>query len=154
MQMVYDSLIQLILEGARAKGDISSVPDCEALLETAHILSGKGDSLKPVIARFYSRYWRNLVFRNRKEFSPREAIGANTAPSSTTRSSHVRTPRMQFPFFEDLTKAMFTKLQDIKQQEGVIFAWKVNGTIRFKLKDKNTIFRVSKIKESFDEIVG
>ena len=49
---------------------------------------------------------------------------------------------------------MFTKLQDIKQQEGVIFAWTVNGTVRFKLKDKNTIFRVSKIQESFDEIVG
>ena len=154
MQMVYECLILPILEGARAKGDISSVPDCEALLETAHILPGKGDGPKPVIARFYSRYWRNLVFRNRKEFSPRETSNANAAPSTSTRSNHVRTPRMRFPFFEDLTKATFTKLSDIKQQEGVISAWTVNGSIRFKLKDNNTIFRVSKLQETLEEIIG
>ena len=119
-----------------------------------HILPGKGDGPKPVIARFYSRYWRNLVFRNRKEFSPRETSNANAAPSTSTRSNHVRTPRMRFPFFEDLTKATFTKLSDIKQQEGVISAWTVNGSIRFKLKDNNTIFRVSKLQETLKEIIG
>ena len=77
MQAVYDTLILPILEGAKSKGDITHVPDCETLLETAHILPGKTDNHKPIITRFYSRYWRNLVFRNRKEFAPRE-------PSSTT----------------------------------------------------------------------
>ena len=154
MQAVYDHLIQPILEGARAKGDIQNVPDCETLLETAHILPGKGDGPKPVIARFFSRYWRNLVFRNRKEFSPREHSTANPAPSTNTRSGHTRTARMLYPFFEDLTKATFTKLSTIKQQEGVISAWTVNGSIRFKVKDNNTIFRVSKLQDSFDDIVS
>ena len=154
MHAVYDYLIQPILEGARANGDIPHVPDCETLLETAHILPGKGDGPKPVIARFFSRYWRNLVFRNRKEFSPREPSAANPAPSTNTRSGHVRTNRMQFPFFKDLTKATFTKLSSIKQQEGVLSAWTVNGSIRFKLKDNNTIFRVSKLQDSFEDIIS
>ena len=63
MQAVYDLVILPILEGAKSKGDISHVPDYETLLETAHILPGSADGPKPVIARFYSRYWRNLVFR-------------------------------------------------------------------------------------------
>ena len=49
MQAVYDHLIQPILEGVRANGDIDNVPDCDALLETAHILPGKGDGPKPVM---------------------------------------------------------------------------------------------------------
>ena len=154
MQSVYDNLIQPILEGARANGDIEHVPNCEALLETAHILPGKGDGPKPVIARFFSRYWRNVVFRNRKDFSPREPSTAIPTPSNNTRSGAARTPRMKYPFFEDLTRATFTKLTAIKQQEGVISAWTVNGSIRFKLKDNNTIFRVSKLQETFEEIIG
>ena len=154
MQTVYELLILPILEGAKGKGDISHVPDCEALLETAHILPGKGDAPKPVIARFFSRYWRNLVFRNRKEFSPREPLTANPAPSNNTRSGNGKTSRMRFPFFEDLTRATFTKLAAIKQQEGVISAWTVNGSIRFKLKDNPTIFRVNKIQDTFEEIIS
>ena len=153
MQAVYDHLIQPILEGARAKRDIDNVPDCDALLETAHILPGKGDGPKPVIARFYSRYWRNLVFRNRKDFAPREPSSATTA-TTNTRNGQPRTARMRFPFFEDLTKATFTKLSAIKQQEGVLSAWTVNGSIRFKLKDNNFIYRVTKLQESFEDIIS
>ena len=154
MQAVYDRLILPILEGAKGKGDIVYVPDCETLLETAHILPGKGDSPKPVIARFFSRYWRNLVFRNRKEFAPREPNTSSPAPSNNTRSGSQKASRMRFPFFEDLTKATFVKLNDIKQQAGVHSAWTVNGSIRFKLKDNNTVYRVSKIHETFEEITS
>ena len=55
MQLVYDYLICPILEGAMSKGSISQVPSCDLLLETAHILPRKF-CVKPVIARFYSRY--------------------------------------------------------------------------------------------------
>ena len=71
---------QLRLTHARGNGDISHVPYCDSLLETAHILRGKGDGPKPVIARFYSRNWRNLVFRNRKAFAPREPPPAAQPP--------------------------------------------------------------------------
>ena len=151
MNTVYEALIYPILEGAKANGDIDHVPECDVLLETAHILPGKGDGAKPIIARFYSRYWRNLVFRNRKEFAPREA--GSTAVSNT-RSSTSRVTRMKFPFFEDLTRATFKKLGDIKKLERVSSAWTVNGSIRFKIKDNDTIFKVSSINESVDDIVG
>ena len=150
MNAVYDTLLLPILEGALANGDIDHVPDCNSLLETAHILPGKKDSAKPIIARFYSRYWRNLVFRNRKEFAPREVGNAATS----TRTSTAKGARMRFPFFEDLTRATFKKLGDIKNQERVVSAWTVNGSIRFKIKDNNNIFRVSSINESIDDIVS
>ena len=86
MQAVYDNLLLPILEGAKGNGDIPHIPDCDSLLETAHILPAKGDGFKPVIARFYSRYWRNLVFRNRKDYSPREPNTASQPPSNNTRS--------------------------------------------------------------------
>ena len=151
MKAVYDNLLHPILEGARARGDISHVPDCDALLETAHILPGKDEGHKPVITRFYSRYWRNLVFRNRKEFAPRESISTT---SNNTRSSASKVSRMKFPFFEDLTRATFQKLSAIKQQDGVTSAWTVNGSIRFKLRDNNTIYRVSSLHETFEDIIN
>ena len=154
MQAVYDNLLLPILEGAKGHGDIPHIPDCDSLLETAHILPAKGDGFKPVIARFYSRYWRNLVFRNRKDYSPREPNTASQPPSNNTRSGAARTSRMRFPFFEDLTKATFTKLTAIKQQENVISAWTVNGSIRFKLKDNTTIFRVNKLQDTLEDIIG
>ena len=149
MQAVYDTLILPILEGAKSNGDIDHVPDCETLLETAHILPGKTDNQKPIITRFYSRYWRNLVFRNRKDFAPREPNTANN-----TRSGAAKVARMRYPFFEDLTKATFQKLTSIKQQTNVISAWTVNGSTRFKIRDNNTIFRVSNLQESVEEIIG
>ena len=150
MNAVYDTLLLPILEGALANGDIDHVPDCNSLLETAHILPGKKDSAKPIIARFYSRYWRNLVFRNRKEFAPREVGNA----AASTRNSTAKGARMRFPFFEDLTRATFKKLGDIKNQERVVSAWTVNGSIRFKIKDNNNVFRVSSINESIDDIIS
>ena len=61
---------------------------------------------------------------------------------------------MRFPFFEDLTRATFKKLGDIKNQERVVSAWTVNGSIRFKIKDNNNVFRVSSINESIDDIIS
>ena len=117
MQSVYDALIYPILEGAKNKGDIDHVPDCNTLLETAHILPGKADSHKPI-------------------------------------SGAAKAAKMSFPFFEDLTKATFQKLTSIKQQTNVISAWTVNGSIRFKIKDNNTIFRVNSLQETFEEIIS
>ena len=151
MQVVYDSLLQPILEGAMSKGEISSYPDCEALLETAHILPGKTKT-KPIITRFYSRYWRNLVFRHRREFAPKEPA---PAPAAGTRASTSRTStRMKYPFFEDLTRATFAKLTATKQHEQVTSAWTVNGSIRFKVKDNETVFRISKLTDTVEFVVG
>ena len=151
MQCVYDSLIYPILEGAQSAGAITTVPSCDALLETAHILPGKNGA-KPVIARFYSRYWRNLIFRHRRDFAPREqAAAAAAATGDSTRNTKTR---MKFPFFEDLTRASFSKLNYIKQQQDVASAWTVNGSIRFKIKNSEQVYKVSNLSETFEDIVN
>jgi hypothetical protein len=150
MTTVYNSFLLPILEGAKQSKEVNFIPACDDLLETAHILPGKGPN-KPIIARFYSRYWRSVIFRYRKEYAPKED-GA-TAPA--TRSSSGATssrPRMKHSIFEDLTGLNFKQLQAFKQHEDVTSAWTVNGVIRFKIKESDQIFKVSSLYDTVDSI--
>ena len=147
MDTVYTALIRPILEGAKSKGEITSYPSCDNLLETAHILPGKPNSPKPIQVRFYSRYWRSLVFRHRREFAPRESTNTTSTPPE-------KKSRMRHPFFEDLTSATFNQLRSIKQHKGVTSAWTINGTIRFKVKNDETIYKVSSICQSVEDITN
>ena len=61
---------------------------------------------------------------------------------------------MKFPFFEDLTGASFSKLNYIKQQQDVASAWTVNGSIRFKIKNSEQVYKVSNLSETFEDIVN
>jgi hypothetical protein len=149
MEIVYKELIAPILEGAKARGEIPAVPPCHNLIEIAHILPGKG-SRKPVIIRFFSRYWRSLLFRYRKEFAPRE--GPAPAPSSS--ADQRRPAKMCYPFYEDLTRATFKQLMMIQQHEQVVSAWTVSGVVRFKVKDSDVIYKVSSIYDTVDDIVS
>jgi hypothetical protein len=142
MDTVYKELVVPILEGARASGEIQSIPPCDNVIETAHILPGK-TAKKPVIVRFHSRYWRGLLFKHRKEHAPREAPPAGGGNRQ----------RMRFPFFEDLTKATFRQLKRIQADERVESAWTVSGTIRLKTTDNDTIYKVSSIYDTVDDII-
>ena len=149
MEAVYTGLLLPILEGARACKEISTIPSCENLLETAHPLPGKGTN-KPVIVRFFSRYWRSIIFKYRKNYAPREGA----APASNTRRGAERAGgRMIHPFFEDLTRETFRQLTNIKACEEVTSAWTVGGTIRFKIKDNESIFRVSSLYDTVENII-
>jgi hypothetical protein len=145
MDTVYQELVLPILEGARSSGDINTIPACEQLIEIAHILPGRGTH-KPVIVRFLSRYWRSLLFKHRREHAPREV-----APTSST--SGGRPARMRFPFYEDLTKATFRQLKQLQADERVTSAWTVSGSIRFKVKDDDTVYKVSNIYETIEDII-
>ena len=86
MDTIYQQLLLPILEGAKASEEIHTIPSREALLETAHILPGKGPK-KPIIARFYSCYWRSLIFQYRKDFAPREESPANITRRGAERTT-------------------------------------------------------------------
>ena len=146
MDTIYKGLFLPILQGAMANKEISSIPSCDTLLETAHPLPGKGDN-KPVIVRFFSRYWRSVIFRYRKNYAPRE-----TAPANTRGGAENHGGRMVHPFFEDLSKATFKQLVSIKACSEVTSAWTVGGAIRFKIKDSEVIFRVSSIYDTVDSL--
>jgi hypothetical protein len=150
MSTIYNSLFLPILEGAKAAKEITTIPTCEDLLETAHILPGKGQT-KPIIARFYSRYWRSLIFRYRKEYAPKEdsapATRSSTGAGATSRA------RMKYSVFEDLTAQNFKQLQSIKQHEAVTSAWTVNGTIKFRVKNNDNIYKISSLYDTVEDII-
>ena len=147
MEAVYQQLLLPILKGAVESKDS---PSCDALLENAHILPGKG-STKPVIVRFYSRYWRSIIFRHRKSSAPREEL-TNTTTRRGAEGGRERSGRMLFPFFEDLTRATFKQLQSIKSTEGVVAVWSVSGIIKFKLADDEQIYKVSSLYDTVDSL--
>jgi hypothetical protein len=133
-----------ILEGARAKGEITAIPPCDNIIEINHILPGK-TTRKPVIVRFHSRNWRSLLFKHRKEFAPRE---------EATPSTNGRPPRMKYSFFEDLTRASFKQLKKIQDNERVESAWTLSSNIRFKVTGDDNIHRVTSIYDTVDDFVG
>jgi hypothetical protein len=157
MQTVYNSLLLPILEGAKRSKEINTIPMCEDLLKSAHILPGKGQN-RPIIAQFFSRYWQSVIFRFRKEFAPsddgptapttRSGSGAANNNSSSTR------PRMRYSIFEGLTGLNFKPLQAFKQHDDVTSAWTVNGIIRFRMKNSEQIFKVSSIYDTVETVTG
>lgn len=143
MEKVYSVLFQPILEGARESGEIREVPSCEQLLETAHVLPGRPGSSKPVIVRFTKRGFKSLCFRYRK----------NYAPTACARGDPDR-ERQSYPFFDDLTRTAAHKLAEIKASDRVQSAWTINGQIRYKLKDSNTVKKVKSVFDSLETILS
>ncbi len=138
MKKVYDLLLHPILVGARERGAVRAVPDCDQLLETAHVLPGRPGSAKPIIVRFAKRPLRAICFRHRKEF----------APTTTSRGDPDR-ERQLYPFHDDLTRAAAHKMSEIQADPSVQACWSINGQLRFKLKDSD---RVKRVKSVFDDL--
>jgi hypothetical protein len=151
MDTVYKKLLLPILEGAKEKKEINTIPACDALLETAHILPGKGQN-KPIITRFHSRYWRGVIFRHRREFCPK--VETNTTTNTRSSAASARTTRPAYSIFEDLTGITFRQLKEFKRSEMVQSAWTVNGVIKFKLTNSDTIHKVSSIHETIDDFLS
>jgi hypothetical protein len=150
MDTVYRKLLVPILEGAKESKEIVNIPSCDSLLETAHILPGKGPN-KPIIARFFSRYWRGVIFRYRRNYCPK----AETSSSANTRSNAASaSSRPAYSIFEDLTSNTFRQLKEFKKDERVQSVWTVNGIIKFKLSNSDIIHKVSSIHETIDDILS
>ena len=140
---VYDHLLLPILQGAVEQGDLTDVPPVEKVLEAAHVLPARDAKTKPVIARFFIRDIRSLVFRHKKDFAPREVDVAADKPG-----------RYVYPFFEDLTKMNFTKMRDIAAHPTVAACWSSRGQLRYKLKDSQTVKKVGCVMDTVDQILS
>ncbi len=98
-ERVFEAALKPILEGAFEMGDIVEVPSASQALEYAHVLPSRDRSKpKTIIARFYSRELRGLVFKHKKSFAPREAPPPHQQPPTargraTTVSPSSRTLR-------------------------------------------------------------
>ncbi len=114
-QALYRSLLLPILEGAVAKGDIDDVPPCSQLIERAHILPSSPNKPLTVIARFFNRDFKDLIFKHRKEFQPYEPAPIQTRAAN--RSAPPPRARPRFMLYEDLNRPIFTKLRALTSHE-------------------------------------
>jgi hypothetical protein len=141
-QQVYDKLLRPVLDGAVTKGRLDNIPTAEQLLETAHILPGKDGKTKPIICRFYDRFYRTVFLQLRKEFAPR----AKAMPPSGTAA-------YLYPAYEDMSSDMFKKMREMNNHANVKSCWAAGGYLRFKLEDNDTIYRVHCIYDPVEKIV-
>jgi hypothetical protein len=139
---IFDNVLRPILEGATAAGDLHEVPPhANAVLERAHVLRAKEGTTKPVIARFFSRDLRALIFKHKKTFAPKHAAGPHK-------------DRYKFQVFEDLTSTNFKKMKALAADDRVAACWSAGGQLRYRLLDDPTVRKVSCVFESIDKIIG
>ena len=104
LQNVFTRLVNPILNLAVEKGDIAEVPRCQAVLEFGHILPVNDKSSEArtpsIIIWFQSRYYRQLVFKYKKQFLSR---------SRTSSSAEV--PASNIYKAEDLTGPTYRRLK-------------------------------------------
>ena len=149
MQAVYNNALLPILRGAVADKILSTVPTCEQVLETAHVLPGAADKPRPVIARFYNRNIRAIVFRAKKEHAPRLA-----PERQATRNTEARPGKFAYPIYEDLTAIIYGKLKELSASEKTAVCWTINGLIRYKLVGDETVYRVKSVFDSVSSILA
>jgi hypothetical protein len=138
---LFESVLWPILEGAVAVGDLDSMlssPD--SLLEMAHALPAKEGAVKPIIARFYAREMRGLVFRHKKAQAPKYKSGPQK-------------DRLKYLIFEDLTRLNFAKMRALAADSRVAMAWSSNGQICYRVGDDPTARRVRNMLKSVDKIL-
>jgi hypothetical protein len=144
-EKVYNSLLLPILSGAVASGDLESIPSVNAVIETAHVLPAKAGKVKPIIVRFITREIKATIFKNKKEFAPRET--GRSGPQG-------RTSRYLFPFFDDLTGTNFNKMRALAADPRVATCWAAGGSIKYKLKDSEVVKRVASVFDTVDVILA
>jgi hypothetical protein len=142
-ETVYDKVFLPILQGALSKDLIPRIPNCEQLLERAHVLpASKPGATKPIICRFLNRDYRAVCFRLKKEFATR-------APGESSE----KRPRYAHPFYEDLSAATFKKMKEIQADPRVESCWSINGQLRFRLTGSDAVKRVNHILDPLDSII-
>ena len=144
MRHVYYKALLPMLQGAMTKGLLQSIPPCELLLETAHILPGNNSKPWPIIARFYSHNMQAMMFQLNKEFAPK----AENSPSS-----QLRTPRLKYPFYEDLTKINFKMLRALADDSRTGAVWSIGRVIRYKLANGTDFKKVGDVFADIDDIL-
>jgi len=165
--IVYNVALCPILEGAVQKKIIPDFPTADQLLEMAHVLPGKAGQPKPIILRFFNRNMRDVIFRMKKLYAPRQNLNGRGGASGASGASgpsgasgggggggDEERGRFLYPIYEDLTKTTFQKMRAISQDSRVKACWTVKGQIRFTLnRDVNEVKRVTSLLDSLDSIL-
>ena len=119
-------------------------PPVERVLEATHVLPAARDAkTKPINVRFFVRDTRGLIFKHKKDFTPREEATLADRPG-----------RYVYPFFEDLTKMNFTKIRELAAHPTVAASWSSRAHLRYKLKDNPMVKKVGCVMDTVDQILA
>jgi hypothetical protein len=147
---LYEKLLKPILAGAVEQNILPSIPTAEEIIERAHILPSRREGPKPIIARFYCREIRSIIFKLKKQYAPRSAANGNRRRGAESAA----TGKLLYQIFDDLTKTNFLKMKAIGDDERVEQCWAANGQIKFKLVGCQQWRRVSSVFDSIEQIIN
>ena len=152
MQHVFNLALLPILKGAVDRKLLITIPSVEMLLETAHILPSKEDKPSAVIARFYTRNLRSLIFQLKKDHAPR--LPSTQQPTVAQPGAKPSMGKYAYPIYEDLTKINFNLMRELSSREEVFACWSVAGNLRYRLKNDTTVRKVKSVFSSVDSILA
>ena len=140
--IVHENILLPILEAAKEKGEIDSYPSKRFLIDSAFAIPSKNATSCPVIVKLASSVTRALVFQFKKDVLP-----------STTDPTTGRT-RNRFGVYEDLTAANFAQFRAFSDDERTTAIWTYNGQLKFRVKGKETIFKVKSLQDTVDTLIN
>jgi hypothetical protein len=137
---VYGRILKPILNAAKAKGDISSVPHCANAIEECYRAGRPSKTGKPVpiVVKVANRHLRLAIFKNKRINTPQ--------PLDAEKNEHIK----RFSVVEDLTGPTFKLLKLLQSNNSVARAWSVEGNIRFTLSSNPD--RIVKVKSVYSPI--
>ena len=137
---VYELIMHPILEAAKCKGELDSYPSRRFLIDSAFTIPSKNPHSSPVIVKITHTFIRNLIFQLKKDVLP------YTPVPNTNRT------RPKYGIYEDLTPANFQQFRTMSDDERTTAIWTYNGQIKFKIKDRESIFRVRSLVDTVDTL--
>jgi len=144
---VYDRILKPILVAAKAKGDISTLPQMCNVIEdcfrAGRFSPGANKPPPPIIIKFTSTAIRLAILKNKRINMP--------SPTEGEKSNGTR----RFAIAEDLTSPTYKKLQELMKDERVSKAWTMSGEIWvLPVGDNARSRRVKSIFDSNDLIIS
>jgi hypothetical protein len=139
---LYDRIIKPCLNGAKANGDLQSVPQFSTAIDKIY-RAGKSsaDRPAPIVIKFTTETVRTAVLCHKKASLP--------APTTQERASGTR----RFVMVEDLTQANYKMLKLLQEREEVSRVWTIEGRLRFVLKNNEKIFKVKSVFDPVESII-
>jgi len=139
---IYDRVLKPILVAAKSKGDLSTVPQLNNVIEDSFRIGkfspGPNKPPPPIIIKFSSPAVRLAILKNKRTNMP--------SPTEGEKNAGIK----RFVLAEDLTSPTFKKMQELQKDDRVSKAWSINGEIFFLPTGENQ--RPKKVKSVYDDI--
>jgi len=139
---VYDKVIKPILTAAKAKGDLSTLPQAGTTIENCfrvgRFAAGPNKPPPPIVIKFTTPAIRMAILKNKRNSTPPPLFNDKRLVLS-----------------EDLTPATHRKLRELMEDERVEKAWTLSGSIWVvRSGPNNKPFQVKSIFDPIDKILA